>query len=90
MRKSSQAKAALGSALATIGALVVVLFPILGWYSNPRPWVVPIAFAAGVVAGIGAALSIGGLLESRRERQRGGLTLRSDCVWGTAHTSGRT
>ena len=66
MRMSSQMKVSLGGALAAIGALVMVLSSLLVWYSNPRPWVFP--FAAGVIAGIGTTLGIGGLVERRRER----------------------
>lgn len=65
---SSQTKIGLGSALATIGGLVIVLSPLLGWYSDPRPWVFPLGFVAGLVAGIGTALAVGGLIERRRER----------------------
>jgi hypothetical protein len=67
MSMNAQTKIGLGSALATLGALFVVLSLILGWYSNPSPWLFPLAFAAGVVAGLGAALAIGGLVERRRE-----------------------
>ena len=68
MRMSSRAKTGLGSALATIGGLIIVLSSILGWYSNLRPWVFPLGFAVGVVAGIGTTLGISGLLESRHGR----------------------
>jgi hypothetical protein len=68
MKMSSQTKIALGSVLATIGPLVMVLSLLLGWYSNPSPWVFPLGFAAGLVAGIGTALGVGGLVERRRER----------------------
>jgi hypothetical protein len=68
MSMSSQAKTALGSALAAIGGLVTVLSPILGWHSISRPWGFLLGFAAGLLTGIGVALAIGGLVERRRER----------------------
>jgi len=66
MRSTLQVKIGLGSALAAGGALVMVLSSLLGWYSNPAPWVFPLAFAAGVVAGVGATLGVSGLVERRR------------------------
>lgn len=63
-----QVKGALGSALAATGALVIVLSLILGWYGSPNPWLVPLEFAAGVVAGIGAAWAAGSLVARRRRR----------------------
>jgi len=68
MSRSAQVKIALGSVLATAGALVVVLALILGWYAHPSPWVCVLGFVVGVVAGIGTALAVSGLIESRRER----------------------
>ena len=68
MNMSSQTKIALGGALAAIGGLIMVLSPLLGWYSNPRPWVFPLGFAAGLVAGIGTVFGVDGLVERRRER----------------------
>jgi hypothetical protein len=59
-------KLALGATLATSGALVMVLGSLLGWYANPRPWMLALAFAAGVVAGIGTTLGISGLIERAR------------------------
>jgi hypothetical protein len=56
---------ALGATLATSGALVMVLGSLLGWYANPRPWMLALAFAAGAAAGIGATVGIKGLLERR-------------------------
>ena len=67
MRSSWQTKMALGATLATGGALVAVLSSLLGWYTNPRPWVLAMAFATGAVAGIGTTLGISGLVERRNE-----------------------
>jgi CDP-diglyceride synthetase len=68
MSQRSQVKTALGSVLAAAGSLVIVLSLILGWYSNPSPWVLTLGFVVGVIAGIGTALALGGLIEIRRER----------------------
>ncbi len=68
MRANWQVKTALGAVLATAGALVIVLSLILDWYAGPSSWVMPLEFAAGVAAGIGAAWAVGGLIERRRPR----------------------
>jgi hypothetical protein len=68
MISSWQTKMALGATLATSSALVIVLSSLLGWYTNPRPWVLALAFATGVAAGIGTTLGISGLVERRNER----------------------
>ena len=65
---SSHAKMAFGSALVTLGGLLVLLSPIVGWYSFPSPWDFVIGFATGLFAGMGSALTVGGLVERRRER----------------------
>jgi glucose uptake protein GlcU len=65
---SSHNKIALGSALATIGALLMVLAPLLGWYSFPSPWAFLLGFVTGLLAGVGSAMAIKGLAERRHER----------------------
>jgi hypothetical protein len=67
---SSHAKIALGSALATVSGLLMVLSPIVGWYSFPSPWNFVLGFATGLFAGTGSALAIKGLVERRREHQK--------------------
>jgi hypothetical protein len=67
---SSHAKIALGSALAAVGGLLMVLSPMVGWYSFPGPWDFLLGFATGLFAGTGSALAIKGLVERRRERQK--------------------
>jgi len=67
MGSSWQTKTGLGALLAVIGALVVVLSHLLGWTTHPYAWVPWLEFAAGVMAGVGAALTVGGLLERRRQ-----------------------
>ncbi len=68
MSISSQAKMALGSALASVGALLIILSPLAGFYSFPHPWDSLLGFVSGLLAGLGTALAIGGLFERRRER----------------------
>jgi hypothetical protein len=58
---------ALGSALASIGALLTVLALLLGWTCVPGPWDLLLGFATGLVAGMGAALALKGLIERRHE-----------------------
>jgi hypothetical protein len=62
----SQTKLGLGSALAIIGALLIVLAPLMGWTSLPWPWDFALGFTTGLLAGMGTALAIGGLIERRR------------------------
>jgi predicted ABC-type sugar transport system permease subunit len=66
MNISTQTKIALGSVLATIGALGMVLSLLLGWSAAPRPWGFLLGFVVGVLAGLGATLSVSGLIERRR------------------------
>jgi putative Mn2+ efflux pump MntP len=67
---SSHTKIAFGSVLAAVGGLLMALSPIVGWYSFPRPWDFLLGFATGLLAGAGAVMTIGGLVERRRERQK--------------------
>ena len=67
-RFSSRVKMALGSALASVGALLIILSPFVGFYSFPHPWASLLGFVTGLFAGAGAALTIGGLIERRREQ----------------------
>ena len=65
---SSHAKMAFGSALVTLGGLLMLLPPIVGRYSFPSPWDFLLGFTTGLLAGMGSALTVGGLIERRRER----------------------
>lgn len=64
----SGAKLALGAALASVGGLLLVLSPVVGWYPLPGPWEFPVGFSTGLFAGLGAVLAIVGLVDSRRKR----------------------
>jgi len=66
MNISTQTKIALGSVLATVGALGMVLSLLMGWSAAPRPWGFLLGFVVGVIAGLGATLSVSGLIERRR------------------------
>ena len=61
---------AVGSMLATAGALGVLLSLLLDWTSLPRPYSFLVGLACGLMAGLGAALALHGLWLSRRARQR--------------------
>jgi hypothetical protein len=63
---STQAKISIGSVLASIGALGIVLSPLLGWTAAPRPWGFLLGFVVGVLSGLGVTLVVSGLIERRR------------------------
>ena len=65
MKISTQTKIALGSVLATLGALGVVLSLLLEWPAAPRPWGFLLAFLVGVLAGVGVTLTVAGLVERK-------------------------
>lgn len=66
MSMSTQTKMALGSAMAAVGALGMVLSLLLGWSAAPRPWGFVLGFVVGVIAGLGATLAVSGLIERGR------------------------
>jgi len=66
----SHAKMALGAGLTTVSGLLMVLSPIVGWYSLPSPWSFVLGFATGLFAGTGSAVAIKGFVEHRHERQK--------------------
>ncbi len=65
MSLNSQTKTALGSALAAVAALCMVLSPLLGWSAAPRPWGFLLGFVFGVLAGLGVTLTVSGMIERR-------------------------
>jgi len=65
---STQRKLGLGSMLAALGALGIVLAPWLGWTEAPRPWGFLLGFLVGLISGLGGTLAIAGLIERRRNR----------------------
>lgn len=66
MSISTQAKLSLGAVLGMFAALGIVLSFLLGWTDAPRPWGFLLGFVVGILAGLGATLSIAGLIERRR------------------------
>lgn len=58
-------KLGIGACLSAIGALGIVLGPALGLTDLGRPWSFLVGFATGVIAGLGAALSVAGLAGMR-------------------------
>jgi hypothetical protein len=56
----------LGACLCAVGALGIILEPVLSVGKLGRPWSFLIGFTVGVLAGLGAALSIAGLAGLRR------------------------
>jgi hypothetical protein len=67
----TQTKIGLGSFLATLGALGMVLSLLLGWAAAQRPWGFLLGFAVGLSAGLGTALSLAGMIEHKRRKARG-------------------
>ena len=66
MSMSTQTKMTLGSVMAVVGALGMVLSLLLEWPAAPRPWGFLLAFVVGVLAGLGVTLAVSGLIERRR------------------------
>jgi hypothetical protein len=71
--RDNVSRLAAGSALAVVGALVIVLSQVLGWSEFPRPWSFLVGLAGGLVSGVGCALSVCGLVELRAGRAVRGL-----------------
>lgn len=65
MSLTYQQKTGCGAALATAGALGIVLSQLLGWNDVPSPWDFVLGFVFGVMSGSGAALALFGLFERR-------------------------
>ena len=55
-----------GACLAGIGALGIILGPALGVTDLGRPWSFLVGFITGVITGLGATLSVAGLVGMRR------------------------
>jgi predicted ABC-type sugar transport system permease subunit len=66
MNMNTQTKLGLGSAMATVAALGIVLSLLLEWSAAPRPWGFLLGFVFGVLAGLGVTLAVTGLIERRR------------------------
>ncbi|MFC2164834.1 hypothetical protein ACFLT2_07555 [Acidobacteriota bacterium] len=63
----SATKLSLGSIFAIFGAAGIIFIPLLGFSELTPPWSFILGFIFGVMAGVGVALSISGLLEKRNE-----------------------
>jgi predicted ABC-type sugar transport system permease subunit len=63
---SAQTKMALGAMLATFGVMGIVLSVLLEWSEAAGPWAFLLGFVTGVVTGLGATLSVAGLIARRR------------------------
>ena len=57
---------AIGSLLAIIGALGIILGPVFKLTELNSPWSFIIGFFSGLAAGLGVALSISGLISRRK------------------------
>jgi predicted ABC-type sugar transport system permease subunit len=66
MNMNTQTKLGLGSAMAAVAALGIVLSLLLEWSAAPRPWGFLLGFVFGVLAGLGVTLAVAGLIERRR------------------------
>ena len=62
----SETKISTGALLAAIGSVGIILGSLLGVPDLARPWGFLAGFALGLIAGLGATLSISGLYERRR------------------------
>ena len=65
---NTQEKLATGSLLAVVGGIGITLGVLGTWSGLGRPWTFLIGFAFGLCTGLGGALSIKGLLETRGDR----------------------
>lgn len=66
---NSRKRLAVGSVLAVIGALALVLLPSLNLIPEKSPWDFMLGFAVGITAGLGTALAIYGLLEIKSRNE---------------------
>ena len=65
---NTQEKLGVGSLLAVVGGIGIVMGVLDVWSGLGRPWTFLIGFAFGLCTGLGGALSIKGLLEYRLDR----------------------
>lgn len=59
-------KLGIGACFALLGALGIVFGPVMGLTNLAYPWSFLAGFVTGILAGLGATLSISGLLDRRR------------------------
>ena len=63
-----QTRTGMGSLLATVGALGVILWALVDYPALPDPWGFVLGFIFGLLMGLGATLVVFGLIERRRGR----------------------
>jgi peptidoglycan/LPS O-acetylase OafA/YrhL len=68
MIEDAQKRMAVGSALACIAGLAIVLSAIFGWSGASQPWGFLLGLVLGILVGLGATLAVSGLVEHRRGR----------------------
>ncbi|MBN2070561.1 MAG: hypothetical protein JW814_03800 [Candidatus Krumholzibacteriota bacterium] len=59
---------ALGSVMSIIGAAGMILGPVFGATDLTGPWSFITGFLTGLTGGIGVALALSGLIDSRKSR----------------------
>lgn len=65
--KSVKKKLSVGAILAILGAAGIILGPHIGFTELARPWSFILGFVFGLLVGAGVALSVFGLLETRKK-----------------------
>jgi hypothetical protein len=62
---TAERRLGIGSLLSIVGAVGIVLIPLLDWTRIESPWVFWLGFLFGVSAGSGVALVVSGLIGRR-------------------------
>lgn len=70
MGQSPSRKTPIGACLAALGGIGMSLTPTMGATELARPWSFLAGVLVGLSAGAGAALTVGGLIERKRQRAR--------------------
>lgn len=68
MMEDARKRMALGAALASMAGLFIVLSAVVGWSGAAQPWGFLLGLILGILAGLGATLTVSGLIEYRREQ----------------------
>ena len=64
-------KLGLGGMLAVVGALGIIIFPVMSWPQVGSPWDFILGFLFGVSAGAGVALAIHAMILKRTNSSSG-------------------